>query len=65
MDALTNLRSAQWGAARSAKPALSPYFVEEVAMTRSEILRVRDADVFWRVEPVPAEHTAWAGSAAA
>ncbi len=31
-------------ATKSAKPALDPYFVEDVAMTRSEILRARDED---------------------
>jgi hypothetical protein len=29
---------------RSAKPALSPYFVEEIALTRSDILLARADD---------------------
>lgn len=30
--------------ARSPRPALSPYFVDEVAMTRSDVLRFRSID---------------------
>jgi hypothetical protein len=30
---------------RSPRQSLSPYFVEEVAMTRSDVLRARDIEV--------------------
>ncbi len=36
--------SEQATATRSAKPALDPYFDEDVAMTRSEILQARNED---------------------
>ncbi len=36
--------SEQSRATRSARPALDPYFVEDIAMTRSEILRARNED---------------------
>ena len=37
----TNSHLAHPRSARSAKPALSPYFLDEVAMTRSEVLLAR------------------------
>ena len=39
-----NNRSGTSRTSRSAKPALSPYFVDEIALTRSDILMARAED---------------------
>jgi hypothetical protein len=40
----TNRRSEHSRITGSARPSLSPYFVEDVAMTRSDVLRARNDD---------------------
>ena len=50
---------------RSARPALSPYFVEEVAMTRSDVLRARGDGAPGYVGTVTPRSPEWTGALAA
>lgn len=57
-------RSNQPNGSRSAKPALSPYLLEDVAMTRSDVLRARGECDSGSVDPALVKPFEWAVLAA-